>query len=526
MPLTAYRTTRSRLRLCSSMAVGALPILLGLMFLYMQAGIVLRDISRASVSDAIRQVDQMLDNAAQAAGEVMPYVGLPCAQAELVLREQVATVPFVRSVNLFDQGELYCSSLFGPSEEKIDLSAYAAGRLRLMAGNPITPNHALLVYLQIENGRGALVALDGRYLANVLQTVERGTLMQLIVGEQWMPRTGLVRPGRLPDYPVARVALGSTRYPYQVRAAFPSGARLSYMGEQYPVLFVLLGLLGVLAGAGSYWLQARSSSPSVELRRALQAGEFVPYFQPLVRNGSQQWIGAEVLMRWQHPREGLVRPDLFIPLAESSGLIVPMTNDLMRRTAQLLAPVADRLGEGFHVGINISAAHCHSLDLLDECRAFLDAFVPGQVVLVLELTERELLEPDAVTDQLFAELHEMGVRIALDDFGTGHSSLSYLHKLKVDYLKIDQSFVAMIGKDALSPHILDSVIELCTKLHLEVVAEGVETEEQLRYLAGRQVDYLQGYLFAKPLPAEEFLRRALDARPMGEVVSPAHATLG
>ncbi len=510
MPLTAYRTHRSRLRLCASLAVGMLPVVLGLMFLYAQAGIVLRDISRTSAADAVRQIDLMLDNASQAAGEVLPQVGRPCAEVELVLREQVATVPFVRSVNLMDGGRLYCSSLFGAFEEPVDSAAYVAGRLRLLAGNPVTPNHSLLVYREVVDERGALVAIDGRYLANVLQSVERGAFMQLLVGEQWMPRSGLVRAGRLPEHPLARVALSSTRYPYQVRAAFPGGARLRYMGEQYPVLFVLLGLLGALAGVGSHWLLARSSSPSLELRRALQAGEFIPYFQPLVRSGTQQWIGAEVLMRWQHPREGLVRPDLFIPLAESSGLIVPMTRELMRETAELLAPVADRLGGGFHVGINIAAAHCRSRELVDDCRNFLQAFEPGQVVLSLELTERELLEPDAFTDQLFADLHEMGVKIALDDFGTGHSSLSYLHKLKVDYLKIDQSFVAMIGKNALSLHILDSVIDLCAKLQLEVIAEGVEDELQLRYLGNRRVDYLQGYLFGRPLPAAEFLACALD----------------
>lgn len=516
MPLTAYRAARSRLRWMSSIAVAALPILLGLMFLYAQAGLMLREASRLSVSDAVRQLDQMLDNASLAADEVLPYAGQPCEQAELVLREQVATVPFVRSVNLFDKNRLYCTSLFGAFDEQVESSSYTDGYLRLLAGNPVTPNHSLLVYRRAEGARGALVAVDGRYLANVLQSVERGAVMQLVVGEQWMPQTGLVRAGRLPDYSLARVTQASTRYPYTVRAAFPGGARLTYMREQYLILFVLFALLGALAGAGCYWLLARSSSPRVELQRALQAGEFVPYFQPLVRSGSHQWTGVEVLMRWQHPREGLVRPDLFIPLAETSGLIVPMTNELMRQTANVLAPVAQQLGHGFHVGINISTAHCRSRDLLDECRAFLDAFEPGQVILVLELTERELLEPDTFTDQLFADLDDMGVKIALDDFGTGHSSLSYLQKLKVDYLKIDQSFVAMIGKDALSLHILDSVIELCAKLHLEVIAEGVENAQQLDYLAERQVDYLQGYLFAKPMPAAEFLRQAMsqDAAPV------------
>jgi len=201
----------------------------------------------------------------------------------------------------------------------------------------------------------------------------------------------------------------------------------------------------------------------------------------------------------------LVRPDLFIPLAEDSGLIVPMTRSLLQQTAALLAPQAATFEPGFHVGVNITARHCQDLELLDDCRDFLGAFTPGQVRLVLELTERELIEPSAVAQQLFAQLRDMGVMIAIDDFGTGHSSLSYLRQFNVDYLKIDQSFVAMIGADALSGHILDSIIELSAKLELGIVAEGVETPAQRDYLTSRGVGFLQGYLFGKPLPAEDFL---------------------
>jgi len=143
---------------------------------------------------------------------------------------------------------------------------------------------------------------------------------------------------------------------------------------------------------------------------------------------------------------------------------------------------------------------------VDDCREFLAAFAPGQVILVLELTERELIEPTDVTRRLFDALHALGVMIAIDDFGTGHSSLGYLRNFNVDYLKIDQSFVAMIGVDALSSHILDSIIELSGKLDLGIVAEGVETAQQCEYLAARGVDYLQGYLFGRPLPCDEFIK--------------------
>lgn len=241
------------------------------------------------------------------------------------------------------------------------------------------------------------------------------------------------------------------------------------------------------------------------MMRALEAGEFIPYFQPVVHGDSKRWSGAEVLMRWNHPKEGLVRPDLFIPFAEHSGLIVPMTRALMQQTAALLGPHSVNFAKPFHIGINISASHCQDLELVEDCRDLLAAFAPGSVELVLELTERELIEPSDITLQLFEQLHALGVKIAIDDFGTGHSSLGYLRTFNVDFLKIDQSFVAMIGVDALSRHILDSIIELSAKLDLGIVAEGVETQAQADYLTEHNVNFLQGYLYGRPMPGADFL---------------------
>ncbi len=127
--------------------------------------------------------------------------------------------------------------------------------------------------------------------------------------------------------------------------------------------------------------------------------------------------------------------------------------------------------------------------------------------LVLELTERDLIVADEVTDKLFAELHQLGVMIAIDDFGTGHSSLTYLQQFQVDVLKIDQSFVGMISTDALSSHIVENVIDLASRLDLQLVAEGVENQAQADYLKVRNVDYLQGYFYGRPVPMKEFSKR-------------------
>jgi EAL domain-containing protein (putative c-di-GMP-specific phosphodiesterase class I) len=299
--------------------------------------------------------------------------------------------------------------------------------------------------------------------------------------------------------------LDSSRYAFSVSAGFPKGETWRYMAEQYPSLFSLLMFFGVVSGAIGHVVQKRSTSPSHEMLRALEAGEFIPYFQPVVHGDSKKWSGAEVLMRWNHPKEGLVRPDLFIPFAEHSGLIVPMTRALMRQTAALLGPQSSTFAAPFHIGINITASHCRDLLLVKDCREFLAAFTPDSVSLVLELTERELIEPTDITRQLFEQLHALGVMIAIDDFGTGHSSLGYLRKFNVDFLKIDQSFVAMIGVDALSRHILDTIIELSAKLDLGIVAEGVETQAQADYLTAHNVNFLQGYLYGKPMPAADFI---------------------
>ncbi|MHC8326759.1 EAL domain-containing protein [Pseudomonas sp. LB1P83] len=505
MPLNAKTRRKRGKRLVVTLLSGLLPVLLGGVILYMQAERTLQQSTQLTAEEAVSQFELMLDNTAQAAQELLPLAGQSCNEVKLALREQVTRRPFVRSTNLVWDNNNYCSSLFGDYQEKIIAGDYSSGRLLLMKGNRVTPDTAVLVYRLSEGEQGAMSALDGYHLSNALRMIGRKTTLLLQVGPDWLSAEGKVHEDPLPVLPVAESKLTSTRYGFTVAAGFPEGETWRYMSSEYPPLFSLLIFFGMVSGAIGHVLQKRSSSPSHEMQRALEAAEFVPYFQPVVHGETKTWSGAEVLMRWSHPKEGLVRPDLFIPFAEHSGLIVPMTRSLMRQTAALLAPAASSFDGPFHIGINITASHCKDLDLVEDCREFLSAFAPGAINLVLELTERELIEPTAITHQLFEQLHALGVMIAIDDFGTGHSSLGYLRQFNVDFLKIDQSFVAMIGVDALSRHILDSIIELSAKLDLGIVAEGVETEEQSDYLAAQGVNFLQGYLFGRPMPGAEFI---------------------
>lgn len=492
--------------------VGVLPLLCGLAVVRWQVEHDLRSSSLSTARDVRQHVEEILDSLATAAHRLLPKAGQPCQDVQLALRTETTRNAFVRSTNLFDHNTLYCTSLFGDFDEPVDPRDYTDGQLWLMDGNSVTPGSALLVYRASQGERGAISTVDGRHLLTALRLIGEDDVLQIQVGKHWMGADGRVQGGTPPAAPSAAVTVSSTRYPFSVHGGYGANKPGEVMRARYPALLSLLLVLGTVAGAACRWQLRRASSPRAELDRALEASEFIPYFQPVVRKGDYRWAGVEVLMRWQHPREGLVRPDLFIPYAEHSGQIVAMTRSLMLKTAQTLGPHEALLEDGFHVGINITADHCRDLSLLDDCQTFLQHFLPGRVVLTLELTERKLIEPTPTTLDLFEKLHEMGVKIALDDFGTGQSSLNYLRQFNVDYLKIDQSFVAMIGGDALSQHILDSIIELSAKLELGIVAEGVETEVQRDYLALHQVDFQQGYLFARPMPGNELLL-ALAARP-------------
>lgn len=512
MPLTTKRPARWSWRTLLPWVVGVLPLVCGLAVTRWQTERELQANSQATAREVVGHMEMILDSLSSAANHLLPKAGQPCEQVQLALRIEVTRNAFVRSTSLFDRDNLYCTSLFGNFDEPVDARDYTDGQLWLMDGNSVTPGHPLLVYRVSQGDRGAIATVDGSHLLTALRLIAQDDELLVRVGNHWMGQQGLVQQGTPPVAASAPVSVSSARYPFSVQGGYAAGKLGELMRSRYPALLSLLLVLGVVAGSVCRWQVRRATSPRAELDRALEAGEFLPYFQPVVRKGDYHWAGVEVLMRWQHPREGLVRPDLFIPYAEHSGQIVAMTRALMLNTAQALAPHVSLLDDGFHVGINITADHCRNLGLLDDCRTFLQHFPPGRVVLTLELTERKLIEPTPVTLELFEKLHEMGVMIALDDFGTGQSSLNYLRQFKVDYLKIDQSFVAMIGGDALSQHILDTIIELSAKLGLGIVAEGVETAVQRDYLERHGVDFQQGYLFARPMPANELLM-ALATRP-------------
>lgn len=240
------------------------------------------------------------------------------------------------------------------------------------------------------------------------------------------------------------------------------------------------------------------------LHRALERKEFEVYYQPQVDTSTKQVVGMEALVRWQHPELGLVSPAEFIPVAEDTGLIVPIGEWVLRAACTQSKSWQE---EGFtllRVAVNLSARQFQQQNLSDMVIQVLQETGLNASDLELELTESSIMKNVESAIRTLSELKAMGINISIDDFGTGFSSLGYLKRLPIDILKIDQSFVRDATTDPDDAALIMAIITLAHNLKLKVIAEGVETEEQLRFLHLLRCDVWQGYLFSKPLPAEAF----------------------
>jgi diguanylate cyclase (GGDEF)-like protein/PAS domain S-box-containing protein len=247
-----------------------------------------------------------------------------------------------------------------------------------------------------------------------------------------------------------------------------------------------------------------------ELRRALDNGEFVVHYQPEVglrsAAGRYPLVGVEALVRWDHPRRGLVPPSEFIPLAEELGLVVPLGRQVLRTVCREPAgweqpgPAA---GPRPWMAVNLSVRQLVTPGLVDEIGVILAETGLAPSRLCLEITETMLVEDAGIAGQVLHGLKDIGANIAIDDFGTGFSSLSHLKRFPVDFIKVDREFVDGVGTDAGDTAIVTAVIGMAHALDIPVIAEGVETAAQLEALQGLGCDYGQGYLFSRPVPAGE-----------------------
>jgi len=242
-----------------------------------------------------------------------------------------------------------------------------------------------------------------------------------------------------------------------------------------------------------------------ELRHSIDDQDFVVYYQPLVEAKTGRILGAEALVRWLHPERGMLMPGDFVDLAEQTGLIVPIGDQVLDLALNNLALLHREGFHGLRIHVNVSPRQLIQDDFLTKLQKVLDDTGLSPGTLDIEVTENVLIEDARKAESLFLELKQMGIGISLDDFGTGFSSLAYLKRFPVDHIKIDRSFIRDIPGDSDDCALVEAMLDIGRRLNRQIIAEGVENLEQETWLLERGCKIMQGYFFSKPVAADEFM---------------------
>jgi sensor c-di-GMP phosphodiesterase-like protein len=443
--------------------------------------------------------------------------GRICSAEEIGLMRKLAiSASYLQSVGRVENGRMTCSSLgehvppldLGPPDyvsEKgsvmrvaVQLSVAPQSRFTVVeaAGYAAVVHQELIFDVSdyspeislavVGSSTRRIVASRGQFDVASLQSLHSGEAMMVSDSNQ------LVASRRSQKYDVISVA------------AVPMESVHTLSRELMGFVVPLCLLLGVGVASAFHFLVRWQGSVPALLRAALRRDEFYLVYQPVVRLDTRQCVGAEALLRWRRRDGKVIRPDLFIPIAEEAGIITSIT----RRVLALVERDVPAMVTAFphlRISLNLSPCDLKSGAIVKQLSDLMrrSGIKPGN--LHVEATERSLIDVELVTT-VIQEIRAAGIGVAIDDFGTGYSCLSYLATLNVDCLKIDKSFVDTIGTLAPTNSVVPHIIEMAKSLNLEIVAEGVESEAQAQFLRERGVQLAQGWLFAKPMEPKDFVR--------------------
>ena len=476
---------------------------------------------RDFAQDVLARAQRSADQAAEAIDGLVAEVGQnPCSEKAMLLMQRIDLASsYIQAIGHVSNGRLVCSSVGhhapGPDLGPVDVTTPAGTAIRVNVKFPATGEMRFLVLER--DGFAAVIHRD----VPIDTTTDRKDVSLGVFS--WDPvrnlsTRGLIKPDWLKadrqpgahtfiedGYLIA--AVRSERYYAGAAAAVP----IAYVDERVKSFAWRLVPIGIAAGivlalAILYLGRLQLGMPSL-IRSAMRHNEFFLVYQPIVDLRAGHWVGAEALIRWRRATGEMVRPDIFIQVAEDSGLIEQVTEHVLKLVAR---DAGDLFAQhpGFHIAINVSPADLRSLRTVELLRRLVRDIKAGPDNMIVEATERGFMHADAAK-AIIGEIRVGGTRVAIDDFGTGYSSLSYLQSFEVDFLKIDKSFVDTAGTEAATSQVVAHIIRMASDLRLEMIAEGVETEAQAQFLRERGVQYAQGWLFGKPMPLADIVSRLL-----------------
>lgn len=452
---------------------------------------------------------------------VQNAAGAPCSAKQIALMRNIdLSYSYIQAIGHVNGETLDCSSI-GDSMQSlnigpVDFISKLGVKIRTEVSFPFVSGTRFAV---IE--RDGYAAIINKHLPIDATTAEKDVSLATfsldngriyastgIIKPEWIAALGEKKYVQFADHGHVVAVVRSPKYRTGALAALPATYIDRKTGE---LAFFLLpaGFVGglILAFAVFYLIRSQVSTQAL-LKAGLARNEFFMLYQPVIDLQTGKCVGAEALMRWQRANGEMVRPDIFIPEAEESGLIHLIT----QRVARLVGKDAQQCFVAypdFHLAINLSAADFSSERTLPLLQGLIEATHARSGSLIVEATERCLMEAGQAKTMI-GKIRANGLQIALDDFGTGYSSLSYLDAFRIDYLKIDKSFVDKIGIDAPTSNVIEHIIELAKSMNMKMIAEGVETEAQAVFLRAKGVQYAQGWLFGKPMPFDQLMAKVTD----------------
>ncbi|ORM74215.1 cyclic diguanylate phosphodiesterase [Pantoea wallisii] len=486
---------------------GLLPLVLGILCTAIEARHTVNQQQVSTANTLLSQAEKMSDSAWNMITTLRQYHHRACADIEENLQRAGTLNAYFRSIGMLQGDHISCSSAYGLNHgalaemmlqpPPVTGKAWWSLSIRGTLGVPDRP--AVIFVRQLPDSSGFWAVIDGQYLMDFMHAIgeSRGYQMTLQFNGGAIISSGPdEQPGQL-YLKSAQYRAESSRYPISVNVTVPATELVKAWRQALFIFLPMAAIFSILLMVlTANWLRRRLSWAD-EIRRAMRNRQFSVHYQPVYSTDIERCKGAEALMRWQLPNGEMIRPDIFISHAESEGVIVPLTQHLLDLMAEDIQ--SWQVEPDFHIGFNVAAEHLQHPDFVQDVMRFARRIKDKQMTITLELTERSLIEDGEMVARKLRHLQSHGMKVAIDDFGTGHCALSYLMTFPLDYLKIDRGFInAVEGLETETP-VLDAIINLCHKLELDVLGEGVETSLQFAYLRQRGVGLIQGYYYARPM---------------------------